>query len=456
MASHCHHHHHGHHHHHHQTTPPPPPPISSSSTITTTQCCCYHNPPNTCCSSTLPQHHLLQAIASLLSQPQPHPIFPSQQHYTKSKTHHSLNFPTQNRHLQHQEQTHSTISSLLHRIESLESSLNHYSRHSLRHASASVIQTHFRSFLVRRSRTLTQLKRLASIKSTFNVLKSYFSNNAHVDFAALSLKAMNLLIELDSIEGCDHMIVDGKRSISRDLVRFLDAIEEVALKNHVFYVREAKTVKSGKKVQKPRNAGDDERSKLLQNLRGRVEKLSRLCKVSTNDEEDSECVEGIHDDGVTNVLIGGSNEMSPNKNGVFLRKQGVQPGVKKSVRFAENGNIYEVYSGDVRCSDGSCSSSDEQGEVLENVSGAVEDDGIDSYLGAEDDVVVLMVGSGGSPRSSDDGERGSTRVLENEGRNVGEEQLHANQEKLLFSAPLPLKMENRSGVKKSKGVKILT
>ncbi|KAK7374595.1 hypothetical protein VNO80_08028 [Phaseolus coccineus] len=377
MASHCH-----CHHHHHQT--PPPPTI----TTTTTQCCCYHYPPNSCCTPPPPQHHLLHPIASLLSQPQPHPILPSQQNYTKSYTRHNLNLPTQNHHLQHQHETHSDISSLLHRIESLEFSLNHYTHHSLRHTAASVIQTHFRSFLVRRSRTLTQLKHLASIKSTFNALKSSCSNHAHVDFAALSLKAMDLLLELDSIEGCDPMIVEGKKSISRDLVRFLDSIEEVALRKHVLCVRAERPVRSGKKVQTPRNAGDDERRKLLDNLRDRVEKLSRLCKVSANDEEDSESENGAHDDGVTKVLIGGSSEVSPNKNGVFLRKQGVQPGVKKSVRFA---NICDVYSRSVRCSDGSCSASDEQGEVLDNVSGAIEDDGANSYQGADDEEEVWVV-----------------------------------------------------------------
>lgn len=193
----------------------------------------------------------------------------------------------------------------------------------------------------------------------------------------------------------------------------------------------------------------------MENLRGRVEKLSRLCKVSANDEEDSESAEGIHE-GVANVLIGGRNEVSPNKNGVFLTRQGVEHRVKKSVKFAENRNICEVYNGgDVTGSDGTCSSSDEQGEVLENVSGAVEDDGVDSSQGAEDDEEVL-VDNGGSPRSSDNGERNTRRVLVNDGRNVVKEQLQANQERLLFSAPLPLKMENRSGLKKSKGVKILT
>ncbi|TKY65116.1 BAG family molecular chaperone regulator 8 [Spatholobus suberectus] len=441
MASHCRHHHQQQ---HHQTPPP------------TNHCCCCYTSSYTCCTPppphhpSPPQHHLVQAIASLLSQPQPQPYPIPTQHITKSYTHPHHNLPTQN----HQHQTHSTISTLLHRVESLESSLNHYTRHSLRHAAARVIQTHFRSFLVRRSRTLTHLKHLASIKSTLNALKSSFSNHTHVDFAALSLKGMNLLLELDSIQDCDPMIVDAKGSISRDLVQFLDSIEEVALKKRVLYVREAKIVRSGKKVQKPRNSGDDEKRKLLQNLRGRVERLSKLCKVSANDEEDSE-PEGIHD-GVANVLIGGRNEMSPNKNGVFLHRQGVQPRVKKSVRFAENGNVCEVFSGDVTCSDRSCSSSDEQGEVLANVSDAVEDDGVGSSHGAEDDEEVLVMDGAGSSRSSDDGEGNTRRVLENDGRNVMKEHLQAPQERLLFSAPMPLKMENRSDLKKSKGVKILT
>ncbi|KAG4925865.1 hypothetical protein JHK87_051405 [Glycine soja] len=450
-------------HHHHQPPPPTTHSCCSCHNFSSYTCCTppppYH-PSHTCCTPPPPQHHhhLLQAFSSLLSQPQPHLIpIPSQQHYTKSYTHQNLKLPTQNHHLQHphQHQTHSTISSLLDRIESLESSFNHYTHHSLRHAAARVIQTHFRSFLARRSRTLAQLKHLASIKSTFNALKSSFSNNTHVDFAAISLKAMNLLLELDSIQGCDPMIVDGKRSISRDLVQFLDSIEEVALKKHVLHVKAGKTVGSVKKVQKNRNSDDDERRKLLQNLRCRVEKLSRLCKVSANDEEDSESGESIHDDGVTNVLIGGRNEVSPNKNGVCLLRRG-EPGVKKSVRFAENRNICEVYSGDVACSDGSCSSSDEQGEVSENVSGAVEDNGVDSSQGAEDHEEVLVFDSGGLPHSSDDGERNTRRLFVKVGRNVVKEQLQAHQEKLLFSAPLPLKMENRSGSKNSKGVKILT
>ncbi|WJX75308.1 hypothetical protein P8452_58852 [Trifolium repens] len=423
MASH---HHYNHHHHsHHQPTPPLPPPPS-------THCCC--TPSYTCC--TPQQHdHLVHIISSLiLSQQHDHLVHnnnndnlnpPTQFHHPKSQTLHHQN---QNHNLKHQ----STISSLLNRIESLESSLNHQSQ-SLRHSAARVIQTHFRSFLVRRSRTLRNLKQLASIKSSFISIRSFFSTHTHFDFPALSLKAVNLLIQLDSIQDCDTMIVDGKRSISKDLVQFLDSIEEVAAKKRICYVKAVKNSRTGQKVQRQRNSNgdDDEKKKLLKNLRGRVEKISKLCEAYGDDEEGLEAEDGVHnhgdDYGVTDTLI---SRRDRNKNGVFVKRQEIQPRVKKSVRFAENGNVCEVYSTRTSESDGS-SSNDDQGEVLENGKFVVVDV-VDSSQGVEED-------SGGSTHSSDDGD-------------IVKEQ---HQEKLLFSAPLPLKMENRTDLK-SKGVKILS
>ncbi|KAK2359502.1 BAG family molecular chaperone regulator 8, chloroplastic [Trifolium repens] len=401
MASH---HHYNHHHHsHRQPTPPPPPP---------THCCC--TPSYTCC--TPQQHdHLVHIISSLiLSQQHDHLVHnnnnlnpPTQFHHPKSQTLHHQN---QNHNLKHQ----STISSLLNRIESLESSLNHQSQ-SLRHSAARVIQIHFRSFLVRRSRTLRNLKQLASIKSSFISIRSSFSTHTHFDFPALSLKAVNLLIQLDSIQDCDTMIVDGKR-----------------------YVKAVKSSRTGQKVQRPRSSdgNDDEKKKLLKNLRGRVEKISKLCEAYGDDEEGLEAEDGVHnhgddydndDDGATNVLI---RTRDRNKNEVFVKRLEIQPRVKKSVRFAENGNVCEVYSTRTSESDGS-SSNDDQGEVLENGKFVVVDV-VDSSQGVEED-------SGGSTHSSDDGD-------------IVKEQ---HQEKLLFSAPLPLKMENRTDLK-SKGVKILS
>ncbi|XP_015962706.1 BAG family molecular chaperone regulator 8, chloroplastic [Arachis duranensis] len=476
-----------HHHHHHHNQPPPPPPPPSC-----THCCC--NPPTatytyTCCTTSpppQPQDHLLQAISSLLShqqqQPHHHPtIIPRyRSHFPKSHN----NILTHQHQHQPQHEPHSSISSLIHRIESLESSLTHHSLSSssssslsLRHAAARVIQTHFRSYLVRRSRTLRDLKRLALIKSTFTSLESSLSHNTHFDFVALSHKVVNLLLQLDSIEGCDPMIVDGKRSISRDLVQFLDSIEGVAVKKHTRCVKAAKSGRVSQRVNKPRDSGDDdERRKLLQNLRGRVERISRLCKLSETNEGDLEHdhgdgVGGNYDynyddadgygDGVANVVV------PPKKNGVFVvQKQGFQPRVKKSVKFAENGKICEVYSGssasyepdlseDVACLDGSSSSDYDQGEVSEIVGNAAEDVAVDSSQGAEDDEEeAALVENGGSSRSSDDGRRNpNIRGIKNNGRNVVNQ---GHQERILFSAPMPVKMENKAELMKSKGVSFFT
>lgn len=75
-------------------------------------------------------------------------------------------------------------------------------------------------------------------------------------------------------------------------------------------------------------------------------------------------------------------------------------------------------------------------------------DGVNSYQGADEEEEGLVLESG----VSDDGKRSSRRFVENGGRNAKKEQLHAHQEKLLFSTPFPLKMENKNGVKKSKAV----
>lgn len=102
------------------------------------------------------------------------------------------------------------ISSLSRRIAALESSLRHHAAsrsQSLRDAAARTIQTYFRAFLVRRSRTLRQLKDLASIKSAINVLKSSVSDNNPLDPLALSRKALHLLLKLDSIQVTNCFVI---------------------------------------------------------------------------------------------------------------------------------------------------------------------------------------------------------------------------------------------------------
>ncbi|KAK9271535.1 hypothetical protein L1049_001895 [Liquidambar formosana] len=57
---------------------------------------------------------------------------------------------------------------------------------------------------------------------------------------------MDLLLKLDSIQGGDPMIRDGKRSISRDLLRFLEFVDGVSVKRHQLSTKAMKTVRFGR------------------------------------------------------------------------------------------------------------------------------------------------------------------------------------------------------------------
>ncbi|CAN4079446.1 unnamed protein product [Withania somnifera] len=136
------------------------------------------------------------------------------------------------------QQTYRIVTSLLRRIAALESSLRRsssspsvspHSRQTLRDAAARTIQTHFRASLAHRSRTLRQLKQLASVETALYVLKSSVSGKNQFDTRAASDKAMDLLVKLDSIEGDDPLIRDGKRSISNELTRFMKAINGISI-----------------------------------------------------------------------------------------------------------------------------------------------------------------------------------------------------------------------------------
>lgn len=263
------------------------------------------------------------------------------------------------------------------------------------------------------------------------------------------------------------MIRDGKGSISRDLGHFLDSIEGVAVKKHLRLVKATKNARFGQNIDKSRvlnskrgDLGHDQR-KLLENLRGRVERISRLCKLSENEEEDVKSggillVIGDNgdddDDADPSIVIRRRKGVAPTNNGAFVRRPEVQhqPKAKKSVSFPESGNVSKIYinnyepalSEDATCLDGS-SSSDEQEEILEDIRNEV-DDVLDSSRGAEIDEEAIL-DNGGSTQSSG-GERNSKRHLKNDCRNEG---------KVILSAPLPLKMETRDDLPKSKGVRIL-
>ncbi|GMY32915.1 bag family molecular chaperone regulator 8, chloroplastic [Fagus crenata] len=281
------------HHHHHQSYSPP-------TTTTTSPCCCNSC---SCCSSPhvsqpLPDP-LLQALVLhiLQSTPQNH-----HQHNHHDPYSQPIKLHPQNQYQHHQRSqnprfqeipaTHSLLSSLLRRIDALESSIFPFLLLHLH--TARVIQTHFRAFLFRRSRTLGHLKDLALIKSAFNSVKSSFSSETHFDFDVLSHKAMDLPLKLDSVQGRDPMIRDGKRSISRDLVRFLEFIDGVAVKRRGLSFKATKNMSFGHpNGNKCRVLGTKIKTlggqrEVIQKLRARAEKISGFIRASQNDEDDVE------------------------------------------------------------------------------------------------------------------------------------------------------------------------
>ncbi|KAK2663329.1 hypothetical protein Ddye_001903, partial [Dipteronia dyeriana] len=335
--------------------------------------------------------------------------------------------PPPERHLHHQRLLLHRLYPPLHKF----STHNHYSSSSLRNAAARVIQIHFRVFLVRRSRTLRQLKDLAIIKSRFNSLKLSISKKTQLDFQIVSQRATDLLLKLDSIQGGDPMVRDGKRSISIDLVKFLEFVDGFAVRRHQFSFKAAKNVRTvGTSNNKTRAFGSNygdvgrDQSQIMENLRDRIEKINRFSRVSKGEDEDVE-LEGFH-------------QLTDDDDGeeVLVERHGVaQPRVKKSVSFAENGNVIRVFGNDYNNSS-EPSSSEEDGQVVENLCSEVE-------------------AIKGSSKGSEDGEEDYLEGSEAQYEIVGNHKRQNGQ--FVFSAPLPGKMESRADLmKKRKAVKIIT
>lgn len=335
------------------------------------------------------------------------------------------------------------VSSLLHRIAALESSLRRQSSshsQSLRDAAARTIQIHFRAFLVRRSKTLRQLKDLASIKSTINVLKSSVSDNTSFDPLALSHRALHLLLKLDSIQGDDPMIRDGKRAISKELTRFLDLFDGVIVKRSEFssgFVKKnARTGESSKKSrnlygsQKMGNASrpDLGRDKRLEDLVSRIETLYNKVPREEDDEEEDE-----EPSGVPQTRKGGFRRPQP---------EGIQTKVKKNVKFSEDGNVYYVpRSRHELVLTEDCDSYDDRDESL------VDQKKLHNILRKE---AHEEVGGVSFKDTEDDDDDEETQSDDEDDHDDGDQRDPTN------SVPLPLKMEIRSDLMdKRKTLKVI-
>lgn len=274
---------------------------------------------------------------------------------------------------------------------------------------------------------------------------------------AIPQKALALLLKLDSVQCGDPIVRDGKRSISRDLIRFLEFIEGVAVKRQGLCLKPVKNVRPVQNVNKSRVLGNKcgglgrDQREMIGKLRDRIEKIRGFARVSENDEEDVEL------EGFQHVSDDDEESLGQYRNGALLKRHGFQPKVKKSVSFAEN-NVFRVYDNNdevVSSGDGS-DSSDDHGERVENCS-EVED--VKGFSLETEDDDEAHVENGGSPQTSDAERNRRARMSQRRGE-IYEVKGHGQgqNEYLLFSAPRPVKMDSKedNGVKRNQGVKIVT
>ncbi|CAL1390042.1 unnamed protein product [Linum trigynum] len=330
--------------------------------------CCNENSPYSPTGSPL-DPLLVQSVTALLHQQQNYQqhqclspcCFPPSRVYTRKdhcQTPHSRSQTQHSGLLPQKGSTSFFISSLLQRLEALESSLHQLSstsadKYPLRDAAARVIQSHYRAFLVHKSRTLRQLKYLASIKSAFNSLTASISGKSSFNFELVSQKAMDLLLKLDSVQGGDPMVRGGKRSMSKELVRFLELVDSSRKKTILYKSAiKARPVGCGNKsgarnVSTGCGDGSTNREEIVQKLRHRVGKindgLSRMCK---HDEE------GVDFEGFQYDLIDEDDilEEEEDKKVVWKpKKSGADQHLRvknKSVSFAEDENVHTFLAND--------------------------------------------------------------------------------------------------------------
>ncbi|PIA62998.1 hypothetical protein AQUCO_00200784v1 [Aquilegia coerulea] len=341
-------------------------------------CCSSSSSSNSCnCSSSFHSHHqqpiysqpspqlspsdpLVQAIATQLLQSSQSHLFNNNNN--NNKPHHHQQQQHKHHKQQEQEKTQALFTSLLRRVVALESSFNHFSsspsspsstpsssssppRLSLKDIAARTIQTHFRAYLVRRSRTLRHLKHLAIIKSNLNSLKSSVSENTHFNSQAISQKAIDLLHKLDFIQGADPMIRDGKRSISRDLVRFLEFVDGISAKRQQLASKSMKAVRFADEIEESRiymstqepfsceNVGDfddeqgissDDQIELVEKLTKKIGNIEGFSRVYEDDDEEtgSEGSSSKLSNGDTNPRINLKTKVNYGKGNHFQSQNG--------------------------------------------------------------------------------------------------------------------------------------
>ncbi|KAL7094674.1 hypothetical protein ACP275_11G118400 [Erythranthe tilingii] len=415
-----------------------------------------HHPPAAAANTTYCHCHCYSPTYTPYLHPQPPDPHPHHHHHPPHQPHPypapiphlpnplQYNERHQDHYFQEEIRTYPAVSSLLRRIAALESALGRRSSstsaHSLRDAAARTIQTHFRSFLLRRSVTLRHLKDLASIKSTLGILKSSISEKPLFNYDVVYHKAMDLLLKLDTIKGGDPMIRNGKASVSRDLNRFFDFIDGVYVQRRGLSLSKGVNVKSivSDSVRKTDNVKHGGQKRVqMEKLKALVSRIDKLAEELDEEEEEQR-----------EVIEKPSNEFTTrNRAGLLKQRGGVHTKVQKNVSFAENGKIYRVlrkarepiledYCDESNDRDSSVDAEDEDfGREVEEIGVSSKDDD-EEEDGEEDE---------DEDQLENDGEKES-RIYSTSGGNFERKRYDYEEEGIedfVFSAPLPAKMEKR-------------
>lgn len=269
------------------------------------------------------------------------------------------------------------------------------------------------------------------------------------------------------LQGGDPLIRDGKGSISGEIMRFLEFIDGLAAKKHGCSYKPAKNVRfvmnNNKSGASNASVGHGDLSgyhkEIVERLSDRIEKIRGFSRVCDNDEEDVE-LEGFHqfindeEDEYENPKFfpNGKNGGSKIRYGGLMKNNVGKPRVKKSVIFAENGNVYRTFSNDhesVLIGDGSfCEGSDSSGDHGETMDHSEIEERNGISKSTENDVVVDEENAASTQSSN--GERNPTRNVR---RSNDYEIRRFRQDKdgsSVFSAPMPVKMESRVDVMKKR------
>lgn len=238
------------------------------------------------------------------------------------------------------------------------------------------------------------------------------------------------------LQGGDPMIRDGKKSISRELVKLIEFIDGASVESYGLSSRTVKNVKHNNKS----------RVQVLQDMEKMesiINKYLELRKSVEEEEEDEEF------ESPRVSVVKKSGVLQTRKGVLAKRNGGANSKVSKIMSFAEDGYAFRFPQVNLKpISEGEADSIDEEvsvdanEELMENLCRRVEDLGV-SLKDVEVDEEAQLEDVGGSPGSSD-AETEPNYSSRKEGNFDRKLEQHGNGS-FVFAAPLPVKMEGRSG-----------